>query len=83
MCDEMHSYKWGLYRSMLSVKHPHVKTRYPYNGLEGVDVEHTLNELVLKYDEKMSKFTKKVEGEGRVKYKGGGGGRTYTIVVYT
>lgn len=49
-CNDDLEYAWELYQSLLKIKHPHVKTRYPYNGIDGAAIEHTLNELTLLYE---------------------------------
>ena len=41
---------WHLYNELIKIKHPHVQTRYPFSGISGANIEHTLNTLTLAYD---------------------------------
>ena len=89
-CNNTTEYAWQLYQSLLVIKHPHIKTQYPYNGIEGASIEHTLNELTLLYEKQDHgkpkfqkkdnwKFKKKSNWKKKENYTGGVSG---TITVY-
>jgi hypothetical protein len=75
------NHKWRVYCELVKIKHPFTVTDYPFNGIDGAKIEHTLNELTLMYDKDSQKF--QPSGKKNRFTKGGKEySKTGTITVY-
>lgn len=69
---------WDTYRQMIKVKHPHIQSTYPLNGIEGETATPTHNTIKLTKQPGQRKNISRHKARGHL----GGAARTHTITVY-
>lgn len=80
------AHKWYLYNELNRIKHASNQIKYPFNGISGAKIEHTLNSITLKYENHQNgqpKYNKQKPGKKNKSHTGGNEYKgTGTITVY-